>query len=325
VGSVMCIRESGVGLEPLDMTGSAELASLLQSARELGISHAAPSRYVSRNTVLRWERLHFLEWGDPAAPPVLLLHGVNQTAHAWDLVSLHLCDRYHVFAVDQRGHGDSEWARDQDYSRDAMASDALAFIAQQYMERPIIIGHSMGGGVTMQIALREQALARALVFVDIAPVRSGEGGREIREFMRENIEFDRIEDFIERVRKYDPFRPTEHMERTARYNLFRRADGKYVSKSDRVLHERERALGQAPAGQVTLEDVKVITAPTLVIRGEHSNIVKPAEAQSFVEALPHGHFAEVPNCGHNVHTQNTPGFLDALRPFLEAVERESPR
>src|SRR5438477_44248 len=84
----------------------------------------------------------------------------------------------------------------------------------------------------LQMALQHPELARALVFVDIAPVRSGEGGREIREFMRENIEFDRIEDFIERVRKYDPFRPVEHMERTARYNLFRRADGKYVAKSD---------------------------------------------------------------------------------------------
>ena len=51
------------------------------------------------------------------------------------------------------------------------------------------------------------------------------------------FEFDRIEDFIERVRKYDPFRPVEHMERTARYNLFRRADGKYVAKSDRVIKE----------------------------------------------------------------------------------------
>jgi pimeloyl-ACP methyl ester carboxylesterase len=318
----MHLNEVAEGLEPLDLTGSDELASLLTSARELGIAHAAPTRYVSRNTVVRHERLHFLEWGDPQAPPVLLLHGVNQTAHSWDLVALHLCDRYHVFALDQRGHGDSEWTRDQDYSRDAMAQDALAFIAQQGIERPIVIGHSMGGGVTMQVAMRRPELPRAVVFVDIAPVRSGERGHEIRDFMRANIEFDRIEDFVERVRRYDPFRPLEHMERTARYNLFKRADGKLVSKSDRVLHEREaRRDGAPPMQQVTLDDVKVIGCPALVIRGEHSNIVKPAESQAFTEALPRGHFVEVANCGHNVHTQNTPGFLDALRPFLEEVER----
>ncbi len=310
------------GLEPLDLLASDELTSLLTSARELGIAHSMPSRYVSRNTVVRHERLHFLEWGDPAAPPVLLLHGVNQTSHSWDLVSLHLADRYHVFALDQRGHGDSEWTRDQDYSRQAMAEDALAFIDQQRLVHPLVMGHSMGGGVAMQVAMQRPELPRAVVFVDIAPVRSGEGGREIREFMRENIEFDRIEDFVERVRKYDPFRPVEHMERTARYNLFRRADGKLVSKSDRVLHERETRQGGTPMSQVTLGDVKVIACPALVIRGEHSNIVKPPEAQAFAEALPQGHFAEVAKCGHNVHTQNTPGFLDALRPFLDVVERD---
>jgi pimeloyl-ACP methyl ester carboxylesterase len=155
-------------------------------------------------------------------------------------------------------------------------------------------------------------------------VRSGERGSEIREFMRENVEFDRIEDFVERVRRYDPFRPLEHIERTARYNLFRRADGKLVSKSDRFLHERarqERTQG-APMQQVTLDDVRVIACPALAVRGEHSNIVQPAEAQAFAEALPQGRFVEVPKCGHNVHTQNTPGFLDAIRPFLEEVESE---
>ena len=65
----MHLNEVAEGLEPLDLTNSDELVSLLTSARELGIAHAAPSRYVSRNTVVRHERLHFLEWGDPAAPP----------------------------------------------------------------------------------------------------------------------------------------------------------------------------------------------------------------------------------------------------------------
>jgi pimeloyl-ACP methyl ester carboxylesterase len=319
----MHLNEVAEGLEPLDLTGSAELASLLTSARELGIAHAAPSRYVSRNTVVRHQRLHFLEWGDPTAPAVLLLHGANQSSHAWDLVSLHLAERCHVYALDQRGHGDSEWVRDQDYSRDAMVQDALAFIAQQRIERPIIIGHSMGGGVTLSLAIREPDLARALVFVDMAPVRTGEGGRQIREFIRANIEFDHIEDFVENVRKYDPFRSVEHMERTARYNLIRRADGKYVSKSDRFLHERAaREASEAnPAGQVTLDQVKVINRPALVVRGESSNVLIPVDAQAFVNALPQGRFVEVPKCGHNVHTQNTPGFLDALRPFLEEVER----
>ncbi len=99
----MFLNEFADTLEPLDMTTSAEFASLRQSAADLGIPHGPDARYLSRHTVIRSLRFHFLEWGRPDSPPVLLLHGGNQSAHSWDLVSLHLADRYHVFALDQRG------------------------------------------------------------------------------------------------------------------------------------------------------------------------------------------------------------------------------
>src|SRR5271168_5390275 len=135
------------------MTTTPEFASLLQSAADLGIPHERNARYVSRQTVVRGMRFHFLEWGQADAPPVLLLHGGNQSAHSWDLVALHLSDRFHVFALDQRGHGDSEWSRDVDNSAEAKAADALAFIEDQRLGLPVVIGHSMGGNVTMRMAL----------------------------------------------------------------------------------------------------------------------------------------------------------------------------
>ena len=111
----MYLNEFAQDLTPRDMTRSAEFASLLESAADLGIAHASGVRYVSRHTVVRSQRFHFSEWGEPGRPQILLLHGGNQSAHSWDLVSLHLSDRYHVFALDQRGHGDSTWAPDGDY------------------------------------------------------------------------------------------------------------------------------------------------------------------------------------------------------------------
>src|ERR1700722_8572518 len=141
----MFLNEFADTLVPLDMTKSPEFASLRQSAADLGIPHAPDVRYVSRHTVVRGQRFPFLEWGQPDAPPVLLLHGGNQSAHSWDLVSLSLADRFHVFALDQRGHGDSEWSREIDYSIAARAEDARAFVEDQELVDPIIIGHSMGG------------------------------------------------------------------------------------------------------------------------------------------------------------------------------------
>ena len=152
---------------PLDMTSSDEFTSLLASAADLAIPHSADVRYQSNNIVLRHQRFHFLEWGDSEAPPVLMLHGGNQSAHSWDLVSLHLADRFRVLALDQRGHGDSEWARDADYSSTAMADDASAFLREMGIDSAIVIGHSMGGLNALRLTLEHPAIVQALVLVDV--------------------------------------------------------------------------------------------------------------------------------------------------------------
>ena len=133
----MHLNDFASGLEAMDMTGTEEFASLRQSAADLGIGHPPNVVYRSRNAVLRHQRLHFLEWGDPGNPPLVLLHGGHQSAHSWDLVSLALAGRFHIFALDQRGHGDSEWARDKDYAIETMAADVSAFIEHIGVTAPV--------------------------------------------------------------------------------------------------------------------------------------------------------------------------------------------
>src|SRR6195952_3907134 len=149
------------GSAPFDMTGSDEFRSLLASAADLGIPHAPDVPYRSCNVVLRQMRFHFLEWGRADAPAIVLLHGGHQSAHSWDLVSLHLAQRYRVLALDQRGHGDSEWARDVVYSYHEMSLDAEAFIVAMGLDRPVLIGHSMGGRNAMLLMRRCPGLLRA--------------------------------------------------------------------------------------------------------------------------------------------------------------------
>lgn len=311
------------GLEPVDMTSTGEFESLLESAADLGIPHADSVRYVSRNAVINHLRLHLLEWGAEDAPALVLLHGGNQSAHSWDLVSLHLADRFRIIALDQRGHGDSEWARDAAYGPEEMARDALGLIAAEGLERPIVMGHSMGGMVTMRLAALRPELPRAAVLVDVGPEVSQRGAEAIRNFVTRNAEFDDLEEFIDRVAEYDPFRSREHMERTARYNLLRRSDGRYVAKSDRLLHDPEFRRRRPDRRRDAAEGFRAFAGPTLVVRGERSNILEAGAAARFAESLPNARLAEVADCGHNVHSQNTAGFLEAAGPFLEAVVAES--
>lgn len=310
------LNEFAATSQALDMTTTDEFASLCESAADLGISHGDGIRYLSRNAVFNHQRFHFLEWGDPSAPPVVLLHGSNQSSHSWDLVSLHLADRFHIYALDQRGHGDSEWARDADYSSNAMAADAAAFLAEIDLPEVTVVGHSMGGMNALRLTLDHPESVDRLVVVDIGPEVSEEGGKVIRNFVTKNREFDDLDHFVASVQKYDPYRTREHIERTVKYNLLQRADGKFVSKRDQGPRLAATGEQRARSDRFSLEEVAAITQDVLIIRGGDSQILTPDGAIRFADALPNGTLTTVPNAGHNVHGQNTPGFIDALTAWL---------
>ena len=306
--------------DPMDMTQTNEFASLLASAGDLSIPHAPDIAYRSCNVVVRRQRFHFLEWGAPEAPPILLLHGGHQSAHSWDLVSLHLAQKYRIIALDQRGHGDSEWARNGDYSNHTMALDAQAFTQAIGLENPIIMGHSMGGRNTLMLTRLNPSYPRALVIVDVGPETMEAGRKTISNFVKKNEIFDDLEHFVRNVREYDPYRSREHIERTVKYNMLQRPDGKFISKCD---YRRWRGEIQVPEGdrdKISLDDVSKFELPALVVRGENSNILAPEAAELFREALPQGQLVTVPKCGHNVHSQNTLGFIDAVGEFLASLE-----
>ena len=307
------------GLQPLDMTATDEFRSLLTSAADLGIPHVPDVPYRSCNIVLRRMRFHFLEWGRADAPTIVLLHGGHQSAHSWDLVSLSLAQNYRVLALDQRGHGDSEWARDVTYSNHEMSLDAEAFIGAMELEKPILIGHSMGGRNAMLLTRRNQALLRAAVIVDVGPELSEKGRAAIAGFVQGNQEFDDLEHFVRNVRQYDPYRSREHIERTVKYNMLERADGKYVSKCDSNPRRLNIVRGSGPLENITLEDATAFELPVLLVRGANSNILAADAAERFATALPQGRLVTVPDCGHNVHGQNTKGFIEAVGGFLTGV------
>src|SRR5215831_17472979 len=89
-------------------------------------------------------RLHYLDWGNPTAQPMVLLHGFTGHAHTWDIFAAAMCERFHVLALDQRGHGDSDWAKDGAYRPDDHARDIRAVHDRLGLRAVVLIGLSMG-------------------------------------------------------------------------------------------------------------------------------------------------------------------------------------
>jgi pimeloyl-ACP methyl ester carboxylesterase len=200
-----------------------------------------------------------------------------------------------------------------------MSQDARAFLDAMGLERPVLVGHSMGGRNSMLLTKQDPTRLRALVIVDVGPELSDRGRAAIAGFVQENQEFDDLEHFVANVRKYDPYRSREHIERTVKYNMLQRADGKFVSKCDSNPRRLGIVRGAGPLENISLEDAGSFHLPVLLIRGERSNILAPDAAERFRDALPAGQLVTVPNCGHNVHGQNTPGFIAALGAFLDSL------
>ena len=110
--------------------------------------------------------LHYLDWGGDAQLPMLLIHGFMVTAHVWDFFSLEMRGRYHIYAPSLRGHGDSGWASDADYSRLKMTSDIQRLIEHLNLNNILLIGHSLGGSIAALVAAQVPERIRALTLVD---------------------------------------------------------------------------------------------------------------------------------------------------------------
>src|SRR5581483_821077 len=144
---------------------------------------------------------------------------------------------------------------------------------------------SMGGRNALLLARRAGALLRALVVVDVGPEVSPRGREVIAGFVEANQEFDDLEQFAANVRRYDLYRPREHIERTVKYNMLRRADGKYVSKCDATPRRLGLVRGSGPLENITLEDARGFDLPVLLVRGANSRILEPDAAERFRDAL----------------------------------------
>ena len=176
--------------------------TLHQAARQKGVTFTQENEPVDRTVQANGMNIHYLEWGQPGNPLIVMLHGGSQQAHSWDFVSLPLSEQYHIIAMDQRGHGDSDWADDGDYSTEAHQGDIDGFVGALGISKFHLIGHSMGGRNSYVWASRNSDKLRSLVIVDTGPVAQSRGRNRIQNFRELPDELDSFEEFADRVQEY---------------------------------------------------------------------------------------------------------------------------
>jgi pimeloyl-ACP methyl ester carboxylesterase len=264
--------------------------------------------------------------GDPAAPPVVLFHGGGQTRHAWG-TTLHVLGKtWRAYSVDLRGHGDSAWAPDGDYSLDAFARDVRA-VARSLGQPPALVGASLGGIASLAAIAETEGdpLAIALVLVDVAPRIEPAGVSRIGDFMTGNLDgFDSLEAVADAIGAYNPHRPRPKNLDGLKKNLRQRADGRWMWHWDpRFVSGR---FGSPDETRSTLIDgdrlqraAKTLTIPTLLVRGRMSDLLSEAGARELLELVPHARLADVAGAGHMVAGDRNDAFNDAVVDFLASV------
>ena len=262
-------------------------------------------------------------YGPDDGPPVLLFHGGGQTRHAWGGTARLLGDKgWRATTVDLRGHGDSDWATpDGGYSLDAFAADIRAVAAVQ-AQPPVLIGASLGGLSSLGAIAEAPAgvtVAGGLVLVDVAPRLEEEGIARIAEFMLGNLDgFASLDEVADAVAAYNPHRPRPSDLSGLRKNVRLRDDGRWYWHWDpRFLLGGRTDEPRSLRNEDRLDDAaRVLTLPTLLIRGRQSDVLSEAGAQHLVSLVPHARYVDVGGAGHMVAGDRNDAFNDAVLEFL---------
>ena len=266
-------------------------------------------RPVDRDIVVNGLKLHLLDWGGEGRTPLMLLHGFTGNAHAWDTLSIALQPHFHVYAVDQRGHGDSD---PTDVYNPAVAFDDISGIVDQlHLAAFVLVGLSMGGRNAMYYTAKRPEKIQKLVIVDIGPEISKRAAQP-SSGPPEPDTWESIEQAAQHLYRGNPYPGIHYYRWVASNSLKQRSDGAIVWKWHPSVKERR--------SQLDLDWwalLRTIATPTLVLRGESSPILDRDVAERMAKELPNGRFVEIPRAVHTLHEDNPEAVLAALGEFLE--------
>ena len=261
-------------------------------------------------------RFRYLDWGTKGLRPILFLHGGALTAHTWDLCCLALRDEFHCIALDQRGHGDTDWAPDADYSIGAQREDIRGFADRLGLDRFVLVGQSMGAINGLAFAVTHPERLSALVMIDAGPEVRRRGSSRIREFVNGGAKPETLEEIIERALAFNPRRDPQILRRSLMHNLRRQPDGSWSWKYDRSRFQRLDHDTHLAERRRLADNLAKVTCPALVIRGAESDVFHQDDAERLAKNFPDGRHITIAQAGHTVQGDNPRDLVAALSEFL---------
>jgi len=253
-------------------------------------------------------------WGDPAGPVVLLMHGGGQTRHAWKGAGERLgAQGWNAIALDARGHGDSSWT--DAYGIDLMVADLVELVAQLGDPNPVLVGASMGGGVSLEAIGGGHVPGRALVLVDTAPRLEPEGVDRILQFMEGWPDgFASLDEVADAIASYQPHRERPRSTDGLAKNVRLGDDGRYRWHWDPTWRSGRPDLEAMYQRQAA--NARALAVPTLLVRGGLSDVLSEDGARSFLELCPHAEYVNVTDASHMVAGDRNDIFSGAVIDFL---------
>jgi pimeloyl-ACP methyl ester carboxylesterase len=271
-------------------------------------------RIEERDVVVGGVRLHLREVGETGAAPVLFLHGIMGHRRDWDVLIDRVGERCCVIAVDQRGHGRSEWTHS--YRVVDMADDAIALIEHLGVAPVPIVGHSMGAMVALVVAARRPELVDRIVLIDIVPDSLT---TEVAFQMPEMFEalaaasYTTVEEAVAEWQAGNPRARTDLLRNYVTHALVSGPDGRLRWRFD-ALGLRGFVAGVTPDDLWSAADA--VTCPSLVVRGEHSRLTTPDQAATLARRLGGGPVVVIPDGGHDLGVEQPESVADAVLEFL---------
>ena len=268
-------------------------------------------------------------YGPEDGPPLLLLHGMGQTRQSWGQAGERLAAQgWRAYAIDMRGHGDSDWPEQSAYEHGDVGRDVTA-LCELFEQPPLVVGASMGGVCSLVAqSSSDQQLFRGLVLVDIAPDVDMEGGKRIMSFMAANEHgYDSLEDAAKSISAYRGSTRTPSTSGLAKV-LRKHEDGRWHWHWDpRMLDSRKGWINDATAAEAYGQKMRAVmvaggerlTVPTLLVRGGSSDVVSAEAAQALTQIIPHATFVDVADATHMVAGDKNDAFTQAILDFAEPL------